>query len=70
MVVFPRAVVNTNCMAKTGGIVNYVHVVDLNRVLEEGVHVCMCTIFNSENRIPKCMGIEAGKVVENRTYPL
>lgn len=39
-------------------------------VIEEGVHICLGAIVKAENRISKCMKIEAGTVIENRTYPL
>lgn len=69
-VILPHAIVNTNCMVKTGCIVNCGAIVDHCCVLEEGVHICLGAIIKAENRIPKCMKIEAGKVVQNGTYPL
>ena len=32
--------------------------------LEEGVHICLGAIVKAENRIPRCMKIEAGEVVQ------
>lgn len=69
-VVLPHAVVNTNCVVKSGCIVNCGAIVDHGCVLEEGVHVCLGAIVKAENRIPRCMKIEAGQIVANRTYPV
>ena len=69
-VILPRAVVNTNCVVKTGCIVNCGAIVDHGCVLEKGVHICLGAIVKAENRIPRCMKIEAGEVVQNRAYPL
>ena len=69
-VILPHAVVNTNCVVKAGGIVNCGAIVDHGCVLEEGVHICLGAIVKAENRIPRCMKIEAGEVVKNRAYPL
>ena len=69
-VILPHAVVNTNCVVKAGCIVNCGAIVDHGCVLEEGVHICLGAIVKAENRIPRCMKIEAGEVVQNRTYPL
>ena len=66
----PHAVVNTNCVVKSGCIVNCGAIVDHGCVLEEGVHICLGAIVKAENLIPRCMKIEAGEVVQNRTYPL
>ena len=70
VVILPHAIVNTNCVVKTACIVNCGAIVDHGCVLEEGVHVCLGAIVKAENHIPRCMKIEAGQVVENRTYPL
>lgn len=69
-VVLPKAVVNTGCRVETGGIVNCSAIVDHDCVLEPGVHICLGAIIKAENRIPRGMKIEAGEVVQNRTYPL
>lgn len=69
-VILPHAIVNTGCELKAGCIVNCGAIVDHGCVLEEGVHVCLGAIVKAENRIPKCMKIEAGKIVANRTYPV
>ena len=67
-VVLPHAVINTGCKLKAGCIVNCGAIVDHGCILEEGVHVCLGAIVKAENRIPRCMKIEAGEVVSNRTY--
>ena len=69
-VILPHAVVNTGCVVKAGCIVNCGAIVDHGCVLEEGVHICLGAIVKAENRIPRCMKIEAGEVVQNCTYPL
>ena len=69
-VILPKAVINTGCVVKAGCIVNCGAIVDHGCVLEEGVHVCLGAIIKAENRIPRCMKIEAGEVVQNRHYPV
>lgn len=69
-VILPYAIVNTGCELKIGCIVNCGAIVDHGCVLEEGVHVCLGAIVKAENRIPRCMKIEAGEIVANRTYPV
>ncbi len=69
-VILPHAIVNTGCEAKAGCIVNCGAIVDHGCILEEGVHICVGAIVKAENRIPRCMKIEAGEVVQNRVYPL
>ena len=69
-VILPHAIVNTGCELKTGCIINCGSIVDHGCVLEEGVHVCLGAIVKAENRIPRCMIIEAGEIIANRTYPV
>ena len=68
--VLPGAIVNTDCVVKRGCIINCGAVVDHGCVIEEGVHVCLNTVIKAENRIPRCMKIEAGEVIPLRTYPV
>ena len=68
--VLPGAIVNTDCVVKRGCIINCGAVVDHGCVIEEGVHVCLNTVIKAENRIPRCMKIEACEVIPLRTYPL
>ena len=69
-VILPHAIVNTGCELKTGCIVNCGAIVDHGCILEEGAHVCLGAIIKAENRIPRCLKIEAGEIVANRTYPV
>ena len=69
-VVLPHAVVNTDCEIMPGCIINCGAMIDHGCIIEAGVHICLGAIVKAGNRIPRCMKIEAGQVVENRTYPL
>lgn len=69
-IILPKAVVNTGCQVKCGCIVNCGAVIDHGCILEEGVHVCLGAIVKAENRIPACSKIEAGQIVQNRTFPM
>lgn len=69
-IVLPKTIINTGTKVKRGCIVNCGAIVDHDCVIEEGVHVCLGAIVKAENRIPKYMKVEAGAVIENRTYPL
>lgn len=68
--VLPKAIVNTNCRLERGCIINLGAIVDHGSLLEEGVHVCLGAVVKAENRIPRAMKIQAGQVIEDRTYPL
>lgn len=70
VMVLPKALINTGCEIKRGCIINCGCIVDHGCVLEEGVHVCLGAIIKAENRIPAADKVEAGEVVQNRTYPL
>lgn len=70
VVVLPGAIVNTNTVVKTGSIINCNAVIDHDCVIEEGVHICLNATVKAENQIPQYTKIEAGMVVENRSYPL
>lgn len=69
-VVLPFAVVNTDVAVKEGCIINCGCVIDHGCVIERGVHICIGAMVKAENRIPKLMKVEAGQVIENRTYKL
>lgn len=69
-ILLPQAIVNTNCLVKTGCIINCGAIIDHGCVLAEGVHICLGAIVKAENHIPVCTKIEAGEIVQNRTYPL
>ena len=68
--VLPHAIVNTGCVLEMGCIVNSGAIVDHGCVLEAGAHVSPGGIVKAENRIPRCLKVESGEVVQNRTYPL
>jgi len=69
-VVLPNAMVNTDTLVEKGCIINCGAIVDHGCVIEKGVHVCLGAIVKAENRIPAFMKVEAGQVIENRTYKL
>ena len=69
-VILPGAIINTGSLVKEGCIINCGAIVDHDCVLNAGVHVCLGAIVKAENCIPSCQKIEAGEIVENRTYPL
>lgn len=69
-VILPHAIVNTGCEVRAGCIVNCGAIIDHGCILEEGAHVCLGAIVKAENRIPRCMKIEAGAIIANRTYPV
>lgn len=69
-VVLPMAVVNTGCQVHKGCIINCCAIVDHDCILEPGVHICLGAVVKAENRIGHCMKIEAGEILQNRTYPL
>lgn len=69
-VVLPKAVINTDTVVGQGVIVNCSAVIDHGCVIGDGAHICLGAIVKAENRIPDCMKIEAGEVIENRKFPL
>ncbi len=69
-VVLPNAIINTDTLVEKGCIINCGAIVDHGCVIEKGVHVCLGAIVKAENRIPAFMKVEAGQVIENRTYKL
>ncbi len=69
-VVLPRAVINTNTKIEKGCIINCGAIIDHDCVIENGCHICLGAIVKAENRIPRCMKLEAATVIENRKYPL
>ena len=69
-IVLPKAVVMTDAKVGKGVIVNCGAIVDHGCIIEDGVHVCLSAVVKAENCIPRCMKVEAGAVIENRTYPL
>lgn len=69
-VVLPKAIINTDCTIGNGCIINCGAIIDHGCVLEDGVHICLGAIVKGENRIQHCKKIEAGEVVQLRTYPV
>ena len=66
--VLPRAAVNTDTRILQGAIINLGALIDHGCVIGRGAHICVGAIIKAENRIPDCMKIEAGQVIENRTF--
>lgn len=69
-VILPHAIINTNVVIGKGCIINCGAIVDHGCVIEEGCHICLGAIVKGENKIQSKTKIEAGVVVEARTYPL
>ena len=69
-VVLPNAVINTDVIIEKGCIINCGAIIDHGCIIEEGVHICLGAIVKGENRIEKCKKIEAGEVVQLRTFPV
>lgn len=70
VVVMPKAIVNTDTVIQKGCIINCGAIIDHGCVIEKGVHICLSAIVKAENQIPALMKVEAGQVIENRTYIL
>lgn len=68
--VLQGAVVNTNSIVKRGGIININAVVDHDCIIEEGCHICINAVVKAENKIPPKTKIEAGEIIQNRTFTL
>ena len=67
-VVLPKAIINTGVVINSSCIINCGAIIDHGCVIEDGAHICLGAIVKAENRIPRCMKVEAGVVIENRTY--
>ena len=70
VVILPKACVNTDTIVEKGCILNIGCIVDHGCVIEEGVHICLGAIVKGENRVKALSKIEAGQVIEARTYPI
>lgn len=66
--VLPKAVVNTDTIVERGVIVNCGAIIDHGCTIGEGAHICLGAIVKAENNIPSQMKVEAGAVIENRTF--
>lgn len=69
-VVLPYAIINTDTVIKMACIINCGAIVDHGCVVEKGVHIGPGAIVKAENRVPKCMKLDAGEVIKLREYPL
>ena len=69
-VVLPHAVVNTGVKIGKGCTVNCGAIVDHGCVIEDGVHLCLGAIVKAENQVAALQKIEAGEVVEARSFPV
>ena len=69
-IILPKAIINRDAVIERGGIVNIGAIVDHGTVLEEGVHLAPGAIVKGDNRIPRCMKVESGEVIQARQYPL
>lgn len=69
-VILPKAIVNTDVLVEKGCIINLGAIIDHGCMIEEGCHICLGAIVKAENRIAALTKIEAGVVIENRTYKI
>ena len=69
-VILPLAAVNTGCIINRACIINTSAIIDPGTVIGKGTHVCLGAIVKAENKIPPLVKIQAGEVIEDRTYPL
>lgn len=69
-VIMPMAVVNTNTVIEKACIINVSSVIDHGSIIEKGCHICLGVIVKAENRIKSLTKVQAGEVIEDRTYPV
>mgnify|MGYP004528608947 CR=1 FL=1 len=69
-VVLPHSIINTNCKIGNGCIINCNSTIDHGCIIEDGVHICLGAIVKAENKIEKNTKIEAGEVIQARTFPV
>ncbi len=69
-VVLPMAVVNTEVHVGQGCIINGGALIDHGCVIEEGCHICLGAIVKAENRIARLTKVEAGQIIEARTFTI
>lgn len=69
-IILPHAVVNTDTLIGKGCIINCGAVIDHGCVIEDGVHVCLGAIVKGENRISSLEKIEAGEIIQLRSFPV
>ncbi len=59
---------DTNTTIQRGCIINLGASIDHSCVIEEGVYVCLGAIVKGKNRVKALSKIEAGEVVQVRTW--
>lgn len=69
-IILPLAVINTDTLIEKGVIINCGALVDHGCIIGKGTHICLGAIVKAENKIPEKIKIEAGQIIENRTYLL
>ena len=69
-IVLPHAVVNTGVKIGKGCLINCGAIVDHGCVIEDGVHLCLGSIVKAENQVAALQKIEAGEVIEARSFPV
>lgn len=69
-VVLPMAMVNTAVRLGQGCIINCGALIDHACVIEDGCHICLGAIVKAENRIASLTKVEAGQIIEARTFNL
>lgn len=69
-IILPHAVVNTDTVIGKACIINCAAVIDHGCVIEDGVHICLGAIVKGENRIASQKKIEAGEIIQLRSFPV
>ena len=69
-IVLPKVVINTDCEVENVCIINCGAIVDHGCIIGQGSHICLGAIVKGENKIAECTKIEAGEVVQMRTFPI
>ena len=69
-VVLPHAFVNTGVKIGKGCLINCGSIVDHGCVIEDGLYLCLGAIVKAENQVAELQKIEAGEVVEARSFPV
>lgn len=69
-IILPHAVVNTDSVIGKGCIINCGSIIDHGCVIEDGVHICLGAIVKGENRISSRKKIEAGEIIQLRSFPV
>ena len=69
-ILLPMSLVNTGTRLGEGCIINCGALIDHGCVIEDGCHICLGAIVKAENRIASLTKIEAGQLIEARTFPV